>query len=235
MFNPAEFRAGWQLISPMLPASTRRFPSQFYEMAGDPDPVTARQVFITRHSLLRAWGEFQETRALIVAPIYTGIPFEAGIDLADGAVTETIPGMRMAIAVNVPGLPAAVPVGTADGLPQVVQVIGPRYREDLYLDAAATLEDRLGVITPIDPRQRSCGQHDGTRRKDAAMSASRTQSKLRAAVQAPPGINDVGLKSTVAEVVDRWPSAGLAAGVVHGGTLEWFDGYRQDAGAARGR
>jgi amidase len=32
-----------------------------------------------------------------------------------------------------------------------VQVIGPRYREDLCLDAAA-LEDRVGVTTPADPR-----------------------------------------------------------------------------------
>jgi amidase len=43
-------------------------------------------------------------------------------------------------------------VGIGDGLPQVVQVIGPRYREDLCLDAAAALEDRLGIITPIDPK-----------------------------------------------------------------------------------
>jgi len=58
----------------------------------------------------------------------------------------------MAIAVNALGLPAAaVPVGTADGLPQVVQVIGPRYREDLCLDAAAALEEAFGIITPIDP------------------------------------------------------------------------------------
>jgi len=62
-------------------------------------------------------------------------------------------GMRMAIAVNALGLPAAaLPVGIADGLPQAVQVIGPRYREDLCLDAAATVEDRLGIITPVDPR-----------------------------------------------------------------------------------
>jgi amidase len=153
MFNTPEFRAGWQMMSPMLPANTQRFLSQFYEVAGDPDPVTAMQVFITRHSLLRAWGEFQETCPLIVAPIYTGIPFETGTDLAAGAVAETVRGMRMTIAVNALGLPAAaVPVGTADGLPQVVQVIGPRYREDLCLDAAAALEDRLGIITPIDPR-----------------------------------------------------------------------------------
>jgi len=152
MFNTAEFRAGLAMLSPLLPADTQRFLSQFYEVAGDPDPVTAMQVFITRHSLLRVWGEFQETRPLIVAPIYTGVPFEVGTDLADGAVAETIRGMRMAIAVNALGLPAAaVPVGTADGLPQVVQVIGPRYREDLCLDAAAALEEASGIITPIDP------------------------------------------------------------------------------------
>jgi amidase len=61
--------------------------------------------------------------------------------------------MRMAMAVNTLGLPAvALPVGIADGLPQVVQLIGPRFREDLCLDAAAALEDRLGILTPIDPR-----------------------------------------------------------------------------------
>jgi amidase len=33
-----------------------------------------------------------------------------------------------------------------------VQVIGPRYREEICLDDAAMIEDRLGIITPIDPR-----------------------------------------------------------------------------------
>ncbi len=98
-------------------------------------------------------GEFQETYPLMVGPIFADVPFEAGTDLAEGRVAETIRGMRMALAVNALGLPAvALPVGIGDGLPQAVQVIGPRYREDLCLDAAAALEDRLGIITPIDPR-----------------------------------------------------------------------------------
>jgi hypothetical protein len=42
--------------------------------------------------------------------------------------------------------------GPGRGQVASVQVIGPRYREDLCLDAAAALEDRVGIITPIDPR-----------------------------------------------------------------------------------
>jgi len=30
-------------------------------------------------------------------------------------------------------------------------VIGPRYGEDLCLGVAGAIEDRLGIITPIDP------------------------------------------------------------------------------------
>jgi amidase len=152
MLNTPEIRAALPLVS-LLPPDTQRFLSAFYEAAGDPDPAATIQAFMTRQSLLRAWGQFQEGHPLIVAPIYTDIPFEAGTDLADGAVAQTIRGMRMTIAVSALGLPAvALPVGVADGLPQSVQVIGSRYREDLCLDAAAALEDRLGTITPIDPR-----------------------------------------------------------------------------------
>ena len=153
MLNTPDIRAVWEISSQLLPADTRRFLDAFYEVAGAPDAVKTGQSFVTRMSLLRAWGEFQETHPLIVAPIFTDIPFEVGTDLDEGRVAETIHGMRMTMAVNALGLPAAaLPVGIGDGLPQVVQVIGPRYREDLCLDAAQSLEDRLGIITPIDPR-----------------------------------------------------------------------------------
>ena len=46
-----------------------------------------------------------------------------------------------------------LPAGVDGGLPQGVQLIGPRYREDRCLAAAQAIEDRLGVITPIEPRE----------------------------------------------------------------------------------
>jgi hypothetical protein len=46
----------------------------------------------------------------------------------------------------------AVPVDCDDGLPQGVQLIGARFREDLLLDAAQAIEDRAPSLTPIEPR-----------------------------------------------------------------------------------
>ncbi len=146
-------RAGWEIWAPMVRAPMQQWVMAFFEAGGDPDPGASIQCFITRHAVLRAWGEFQETYPLIVAPVGTEPPFEVGTDRTAAEVVEIVRAMRMAVAVNVLGLPAvALPVGIADGLPQAVQVIGPRYREDLCLDAAAALEDRLGTLTPIDPR-----------------------------------------------------------------------------------
>jgi amidase len=147
-------RAGWeQLLAPTASAETRRFMVAFFEAAGHPDDLAAETAFMTRAALLRAWGEFQESHPIIVAPVATELPRQAGTDLDDGQVAADIRAMRMAMAMNALGLPAvALPVGIADGLPQAVQVIGPRYREDLCLDAAGAIEDRLGIITPIEPR-----------------------------------------------------------------------------------
>jgi len=151
------FAPDWQAASPFLsatmPPDTKRVWAALLELAGDPDRLTAMLSYMTRQSLLRAWGEFQETHPLIVGPVFIDVPFEATKGLTTAEAAEIIHGLRMTIAVNALGLPAvAVPVGIADDLPQAVQVIGPRYREDLCLDAAKALEDKLGIITPIDPR-----------------------------------------------------------------------------------
>jgi len=152
MLNP-DMRIMWQFLAPMARDCTRQFLLSLFEVAGEAEPIAAFQSYMVRQSLLRSWSEFQETRPLILGPICTDIPFEVGSDLTPAEVAGIVRGLRLTMAVNALGLPAvALPVGLADGLPQAVQLIGPRYREDLCLDAAAALEDRVGIITPIDPR-----------------------------------------------------------------------------------
>jgi len=153
MLATPDIRAFWDAIAPSAPVDTQRFMSAFFAVAGEPDPATSWRSFMARQSLLRAWGEFQREHPLIVAPISTRLPFAVGADLTVSEVAEIVHGLRTTLAVNALGLPAvALPVGVAGGLPQAVQVIGPRFGDALCLDAAAALELRLGIVTPIDPR-----------------------------------------------------------------------------------
>jgi amidase len=146
-------RAMWPATDTMFRARTRQFVSALLAVAGEHDPAAVIQSFMTRQSLQRARGEFQQTHPLILAPACTGLPFAVGADLTTPEVAGIIATMPMVLAVSLLGLPAvALPVGIAAGLPQSVQVIGPRYREDLCLDAAAAIENRVGILTPIDPR-----------------------------------------------------------------------------------
>jgi len=110
--------------------------------------------FGERMEIAKAWGEFQAEWPLILGPVAAMQPFPIGFDMAgtDEALAW-LRASRLIVIVNMLGLPSvAVPINIAEGLPQGIQVIGRRYREDLCLDAAEAIEDRLGTITPIDPR-----------------------------------------------------------------------------------
>jgi amidase len=153
LLDMLDLQTGWNLFPPPVGEYAKRWIAAFFDVLGEPEPLANALSFCTRHTLLRAWGEFQETHPLILAPVGTDLPFKVGADRTLAGVADNLRVMRMVMAVNALGLPAvAVPVGVEDGLPQVVQLIGPRYREDLCLDAAEALEERHGIITPIDPR-----------------------------------------------------------------------------------
>ena len=107
-----------------------------------------------RNRIAREWSQFALQYPLILGPVSTIQPFPIGYDNAGKAqVQELLHAMRLVVSVNLLGLPSvAVLVGVADGLPQGVQIIGARYREDLCLDAAEAIERQVGVLTPIDPK-----------------------------------------------------------------------------------
>ncbi|MEV4364576.1 amidase [Nonomuraea sp. NPDC049625] len=106
-----------------------------------------------RAAIARAWMAWMSQAALVLAPICTGPAFAVGSDLDADRLARWPASLRMAWTVNLLGLPAvAVPTGVAEDLPQGVQIIGPRFREDLCLDAAEAIEARTPSLTPITPR-----------------------------------------------------------------------------------
>ena len=98
-----------------------------------------------------AWGQFLQEHPVVLSPVCCERPWVVGDDIS--RVGEIAMAMRMVVPVNILGLPScAVPVGSDEGLPQGVQLIGARFREDLVLDAAQAVEDRAPVLTPMQPR-----------------------------------------------------------------------------------
>jgi amidase len=106
-----------------------------------------------RASIARAWARFQDETPLVLAPIASRPAFRVGEDLEPAWCAEWPARIRLIVVANLLGLPAvAVATGEAGGLPQAVQLIGPRFREDLCLDAAEAIEARGAPQSPIDPR-----------------------------------------------------------------------------------
>jgi len=120
----------------------------------DPGLDTYIGALARRRALLRDWLGFLERYALIVAPVGTEPPLASDADIESPARMErVVQSFRMTVAVNALGLPAAVvPLGLREGLPQVVQIIGPPGSEMRCLDAARAIERQVPPLTPIDPR-----------------------------------------------------------------------------------
>jgi amidase len=151
-----DFRSVLGRVSPMMGADARAFLNNFNEAVPSLADVTAWSfLMIERDGIARAWSTFMADRPLLLSPTWTQLSFEHGFDTATPAGTAaTLELMRPVVPANLLGLPSAcVPAGRDEesGLPIGVLVTGQRLREDLCLEAAEAIEDRLGVATPIDP------------------------------------------------------------------------------------
>ena len=108
---------------------------------------------MVRTTLAHAWAEWMQETPLVLAPIASRPAFRVGEDLEPAFCAEWPARLRLIVVANLLGLPSvAVPTGKANGLPHAVQIIGPRWREDLCLDAAEAIEVRTPAVTPIEPR-----------------------------------------------------------------------------------
>jgi amidase len=150
----AEIRTLWPVFDPIIGDDARTFLTDALEVAPAVDRAGYGGAFMTRQGIARTWAQFQTQYPLVLGPVSTQLPFAVGTDL-DGVeiVDEIRHSLDLTLLCNCLGLPAVtLPAGVADDLPVGVQVIGPRYREDVCLTAAWEIERALGPITPIDPR-----------------------------------------------------------------------------------
>jgi len=118
-----------------------------------PTLATYKDAIAERHRILQAWNRFFEHYSLILGPVSTLPAFEVGYDIAGAEEgRRLIRSLLLTETCNLLGLPSvAVPIHVTGGLPQGVQVIGPRFHEDRCLDAAEIIERQQGVFTPIEP------------------------------------------------------------------------------------
>jgi amidase len=164
------FARAFELWFEMLVPEFRRFMHADFERDGDDGIRTAMRYMLEnvpetdagthlkalaeRTRAVREWSVFMAHTPLVLTVVSTELPYAHGFDIESAERTLKLwRECATLMAVPVLGLPGmAVPTGVADGLPVGVQIVGPRFREDLVLDAAEALEARMPRITPIDPR-----------------------------------------------------------------------------------
>ena len=148
--NPTSIDAMTALLSPDAQLALQ----QWAIAAGvPPDGNTFVDALQRRSSIIGQWAGFFHTHGLWLTATATELPFEVGADLESiERVQRILHGHRVIMATNSLGLPSAViPVGVSGGLPQSVQIVGPRFAEMACLHAAETIERTIGTLTPIEP------------------------------------------------------------------------------------
>ncbi|WP_407551273.1 amidase [Streptomyces sp. Pv4-95] len=148
-----EFSLAWPVIRRLLTDDSARH----IELDAHRHPPVDLAEYLrqtgVRLGVQRAWARFFERCPLLLGPVSTQPAPQPVVPRTPEERDAMMMPMRLLTATTYVGVPAvAVPTGLAAGLPQGVQVVAGMYREDLCLDAAQRIEERLGVLAPLDPR-----------------------------------------------------------------------------------
>ncbi len=149
----ADIRAMEPVLRQIMGPDALRFLDFIGGLYDPQDTAAVYATMIERSQIARAWSEYFVEHPLILSPIWTQPPFPHGWDIENEAQAHaTVRLMRPVTPANLLGLPAAaVPAGTAGGLPTGVQVIGARFQDLACLEAAEAIETALGAAEAIDP------------------------------------------------------------------------------------
>ncbi|MBN2738080.1 MAG: DUF2239 family protein [Spirochaetales bacterium] len=112
------------------------------------------QLAALRQGFQRQWSQFFTEYDLILGPVFTEEVPPPDYDIRGAEEHKALTqAMRLCSASSFIGVPAvAVPTGLENSMPTGVQIIAAMYQENMCLEAAAVIENALGVFTPIDPR-----------------------------------------------------------------------------------
>jgi amidase len=144
----------WPLIEQYGDAGINRAMGLMIDAYPEEDGVAYMKALAERARVVREWQRFFERVPLVLAPICTEPVYERGFDLESrertAALWRECVTLTAVPVLGVPGL--AVPTGVADGLPVGVQILAPRFREDLCLAAGESIEAGAGMSPrpPID-------------------------------------------------------------------------------------
>lgn len=118
----------------------------YFNLADELDLKGYMEQMAARTGILREWLAFLEDYPLILAPVSTQGSIKVDADLAgNDAISELTEALKYTTAINLLGLPSiVVPIDVVDNKPVGVQLIATRYREDMCLDAAKSIETALG-------------------------------------------------------------------------------------------
>lgn len=107
----------------------------------------------SRVTLVREWELFLQNYPVLICPVSGALPFSQQQDVSSeeafAAILEAQLTQRALPALGVPAL--SVATGEADGRPVGVQLVGPRYREDILLAAGLDIESAGEPPDVADP------------------------------------------------------------------------------------
>jgi amidase len=153
-----EFRGLMPAVEQFGDDGMRRAAATYYAAAERwwgprPDLADYRDGYARRGALAARLQVFLQDHPLVLLPVSAEPAFAYDADIVDiGSGLRTVAAQWPMVAVPTLGFPAlSVPTGVRDGLPAGVQLLAPRFREDVLFDAAEVVEARAGVPTPVTP------------------------------------------------------------------------------------
>ncbi|MDU6750799.1 MAG: amidase family protein, partial [Bradyrhizobium sp.] len=115
------------------------------------DVPSLMQLSAARATYLRRWQAFMQEHPLVLCAVAMETALPYGVDIESEASVDRLYRSHVFLfATAYLGLPSiSVPTGVHEGIPIGVQIVGPRFREDLVLDAAAAVEHAAAEAPPL--------------------------------------------------------------------------------------